>query len=107
MATRVGAQKRVVPEGSVKIVCNHTLLKTVDKWIAVSAYYDLLGFAITQADHTNAAAAGIPTKPVDIVKELEAMITQNKANEGKGVDIDPPKWLNAFILAQMNKLLVT
>lgn len=107
MATRIGAQKRVLPEGSVKIVCDHTLQKNVEKWSAVNAYYDFLGYAISHADHTNAAAAGIPTKPVAIVKELDAMVARSKSNEGKGVEIDPPKWLTAFILIQLDKLLVT
>lgn len=107
MARRAGATKRVYPEGSANTVCNYVLSKNLDKWMAVDAFYDLLGYGMSHADHTNSSAAGIPRKPEDIVKELQALTARSNSTKSAGVEVAPPSWFVAFVLRELDKLLVT
>jgi hypothetical protein len=109
MARRAGAVKRVLPEGSVSTIDNYVLGRNLDKWTAAEAFYDLLGYGMSHADSTNSSAAGIPRKPIDISNELKAFVARSKSDKGTaaGVEIAPPAWLNAFILRELDKLLVT
>lgn len=134
---RFGAFPAQLPEGSVQTIITYLRGKLNDKWDAVEAAYDLLGFSLHAARGVagRSQMAGVPSDK-DACFEFESLIrdhsrmksqtqqpVQTQEGEEKGKEeegqspIAPapkmvgqlivPPWLTAFLLQLMQKLLTT
>jgi|SRR5215471_6525671 len=85
-----------------------------DKWSAIEAAYDLLGYAIhmiqaplsTESKSRKAVAVALPTEK-DAAYELD-LLTQRAGDTQKGAGpIHLPDWFTAFVLEFLKKHLTT